>query len=974
MKHTAIISLLAAVIALGGCTDEDTALRGNAPEAPSREVSIPYQVQGEVLESRGVAALSHEKRLERAYILLFDDRSGEYAGYAAVNVPAGKRTLSFSLPENASFDTPYRVLAMGNADYYAQEGQASFATVLADFTGDYATAKRSLEAHFAGKMTATSPEVLPMFGTFVNADGDDSTLTFHQEGENQTVVEADSYFYFSRAVVRVDLLNLVGGLLRIEKVKVVNERTSGLFFADGINVGSIAEFAPGDAGYVEVTDKENTTERLTGALYTFPNMVNTTVQNDRVTTALMIAGYYFDTTTGEYDSELTYYRFNLANIGEAQLLKRNYMYRATIKGVSRRGASDEQTAYNDAAPIFKYNLDEEWEATDNNVATDEDGNFLIVNKSHITFDGEANSADFVELRVSTNPELEWHAEWVAEAGHSNEHFMFEKLSSEAVKCGPLDVNHTEYVRYGYLRIVAVNAKSGKKLELPIYLVQLSTQNNVKTLTVNGATGTLTQTLDPMGGTVILKVVTGSKLNQWTASDDGTFTGWDTQGISFTRTGSTNTYLELTFPANITGTARTAIITVKLTDDDGGKVLPVTLNLEQAPSSQLMDIINFPEGGVLTIECLSLDAGNPNGVVNQRNFIVRLTDERYRYRVTTDFDKDRDLVLSEGAHRGVGSVNPATASHPADADGKAKVNKDDKLEGLSNNSQFWINPFRTGPGDPTIIGTVTIEAYNPDDPAARTETRSFSVRLTSQEVDINDVYLKDTQGKWWMVADRNYGCAARTQTGQSEPVTAAFYDCRENVTVTGQHPEPYMRNTAGTTCEVSQLGLTFTYTPTKDQMITQFINEGKGNNFLYESADGWDLINRACAESGELSNRARFSKDRAWLLSDLKLRSAGKEVPVACWIPVVETKWQNNQQNLYRSIIMTDELFHSDYSGNYIEGYICSFYEIANPGRTIVKSIRFGGSGHFWANAMVRLMRTLTDEELARVRTELLHQP
>lgn len=970
MKHTAIISLLAAAIALGGCADEDTALRGNAPEAPSREVSIPYQVQGEVLESRGVAALAHEKRLERAYILLFDDRTGEYAGCAAVNVPSGKRTLSFSMPGNASFDTPYRVLAMGNADYYAQEGQASFATVLADFTGDYATAKRSLEAHFAGKMTATSPGVLPMFGTFVNADGDDSTLTFHQEGENQTVVEADSYFYFSRAVVRVDLLNLVGGLLRIEKVKVVNERTSGLFFADGINVGAQTEFAAGDdAGYVEVTDKENTTERLTGALYTFPNMVNTTVQNDRVTTALMIAGYYFDTTTGEYDSELTYYRFNLANVGEAQLLKRNYMYRATIKGVTRRGASDEQTAYNDAAPIFTYDLDEEWDATGDNVTTDEDGNFLIVNKSHLTFDGEANSADFVELRVSTNPELEWHAEWVAEAGHSNERFTFEKLSNEAVKCGPTDINHSEYVLYGYLRIVAVNPKSGKKLELPIYLVQLSTINNVKTLTVNGATGILTQELDPMGGTVLLKVVTGSKQNQWQAADDGTFTGWDTQGISFTKAGSTNTYLELTFPANITGVTRVATITVTLVNDEEGKVQPVVINLQQAPSSQLLDIINFPESGVLSLECLSLDEGNPSGVVNPRNFIVRLTDARYRYRVTTDFDKNRDLVLSADHHRGAGTSNAAIATHPEDGG----VYKDDMIEGLQNNSQFWINPFRTGPGDPTITGTVTVEAYNPDDPTARTEKRSFTVRLTSQRVDINDVYIRDSDGSWYMIPDRNYGCPARTQGGSSEPIIASYFDSRKNVLVTNQNPAPYLRSFGGTMTRMyiephNGQYYPLTYTPSREQMVLEFTSEGAGNNFLYGSTEGWGNMTQKLVEGSAWPTKLRWSKGRPWVLSDLKLRDGNAEVPIGCWFPGIcnYISWGNNLK-LFQSRYLLDDQFTQADTWT-LDSWYMSVHD--THGKSVVATFRPGRTGYL----AVRLMRSLTDEELVRVRTELLHQP
>lgn len=970
MKFKTLISNFAALLLLCACSDEIP----YSPEMPQdnpHAASIPFEVQGDVPESRGVPALAHEKKLERAHILFFDDATGEFAGFAAVNISAGKRVISLTKPDGTEFDRPYRVLAVGNGDTFTPEGYSSFSAYLDKFSGDYASAKATLTAAYGTKMTVSSPGTLPMFGTFISPDGEDSAITFYQDGENQKVREDDASFYFARAAVRIDLLNLVGGLLLIEKVKVVNERTAGLFFADGVNVGSQPEFKPSEEGYVAVTDAENTTQRLTGALYTFPNMVNTSVQNDRTTTALMIAGYYFDDTTGQYDSELTYYRFNLANVGESQILQRNYMYRASIKGVRRRGASDEQTAYNDSAPIFSYDIDEDWESTGDNVTTDEDGNFLIVSKSHLTFDGEANSADFVELRVSTNPELEWHAEWVAEPGNSNERFTFEKLSSEAVKCGPTEINDSPYVLYGYLRIVAVNPNSGKTLSLPIYLNQLSTLNNVKTLTVNGSTGVIELPLDPMGANVLLKVVTGSKMNQWQAVDDGTFTGWDTQGISFTKSGGNNTYLELVFPANITGKARVAEITVSLVDDPEGKVLPVTLKLSQDPSSQLMSIVNFPESGVLSIECLSLDAGNYNGVVNPRNFIVRLTDARYRYRVTTDFDRYRDLVLSATNHKGVGSTAPATATQPTDGG----VYKDDILEGMENNSQFWINPFRTGPGDPTITGTVTVEAYLPGDDTAHTEKRSFTVRLTTAEVEISDVFVSNGDN-YVMLPDRNLGTPARVQFGTDEPLTAVYSDTRQNVKVTNQNPDPYLRNFFGTIITSKMYFLhdsnfNYSFSPTKAVALAQFLEDNSKVNFLYADNTGWSFPTKAQVDL--LSANARWSKQRVFIVSDIPARRNGKEIPIACWMHYLSTT--NSLGGTYSLYIVNENPYARGYTTYAMPAWCASY---ASAGVNGVKYLDNNGqtpgitsASNLTQTTGARPARNVSAEEMERVKTELL---
>ena len=914
----ALVPLLAA-----GCSDEVPYVPV-APVQSDGALSVPYEVDGDMtVTSRGVLAASHETKLDHVYIMFFDaENSDLFAAYASVNVPAGKKRLSFDPPEELARDHDYRVLAIGNSSDYRSADGKTLEQAIREFSDNYSAAMGQFTVAFDGAVTSDTPGRLPLWGRYVDSSDEEALFRITADAEDKVTVVDQGRFYFSRAICRVDLHNLVGHILDIRSARVVNGRNAAYVFSDGRNAGDITPFepqtAPDGIGYKPITSDMtpgvNTTQRLEGSLYAFPNIVNTSVVNDKHTTALIIAGYYIE--NGKKDDYLTYYRFNLANLGESQVLRRNYCYRATVKGVRRRGATDEKTAYNDSSPIFEYDVDEEWGATDDNVVTDKDGNFLVVNKTHLTFQGDAHEADFVELRVSTNPELEWIVEWVDEPGHSNDKFTFEKLSNQAVKCGPLEENHSAYVRYGYCRISAKNTQTGKTLHMPIYLMQLSTVDNVKTLTVNGETGTLRQALNPMGGTVEFQVVTGSAANAWSAEDDGNMLmNWDTQGVSFTDHGSNKTSLVITVPANTTGQTRTACIIVSLDDnetaEDGSKRVPdVMIELSQETSPQLLDVINMPTNGPLDIQCFSTETGNQNGVVNPKSFTVKLTDSRYRYKVTSTFNKSRDLVLSAAAHRGIGSASPAYAVQTASSI------EGDELTDLGNGTQFWLNPFRTGPNDPRITGTITVTAYNPDDPTAPTEERSFTVRLISEPVEINDVILTNGTNSY-LLADRNFGTTPRIDEG-GEVHTAAYYDYRDFVQVTGTAVKPIDSGFCGimTTMDldvnyqdkyISNLSYT-------DAQVTNLWGENnQGINAIYSSKrNAWQLFDATISDA--ISSRIAVSKERKYIMSDY-LNSDGKIV--CCWLPNVAGRYQGSYQSYYPNY--SDCLYRGTLSGAYNSG-------------------------------------------------------
>lgn len=902
------------------------------------DIAINFEVDGEMPLTRGIVADEHEIVLKSVHLLFFDKNNDEeFAGFCTVHVANGKKQFSFDAPESLSPETPYSVLAVGNSDLYLEDKDINTATLLQKYLKDgasYNDILGDLAAYSDEAVTSYNLEALPLFGHYLDENNEDADFVFKLDGNKQTV-EKGTHFFFSRATCRIDLHNLVGQQLKIISARVVNNRNAGIYFMDGLNAGIQKELEPQEApagnGYMPVTkdmvEGESTTQRIQASLYTFPNTVATSVVNDKKTTALMIAGYWYDSEAKKYDDHITYYRFNLANAGESQALQRNYCYVATIKGVKRRGADNESDAYNDSSPIFVYDVDEEWDTTGDNVITDEDGNFLIVNKTHLTFTGEMKENDYIELRVSTNPELTWTVEWDAQPGNRNELFNFSKISDSAVKCGPVAENHTNYVHYGYLHIVATNPSTGKVLRMPIYLMQLSTSYNVKTLSVNGNTGTFTQELSPYGGTISLLVVTGSKSNTWIAKDNNTFESSWPAGCSFTKEGDDKTYLNITYPANTssdyqTGEPKTltATITVQLVDNDvdaqGNKIVKdVVIELIQKPSDQLLDIIGMPNG-VLELDCLSMDPGNFDGVVNAKGFTVVLTQpELYRFKITSTFDVYRDLTLSLDTDLSSLSDHPARSEHPRD-DKNAYQYNDDEEKGLGRNydlydiesgKRFYINPFRMGPGDPPISGTISVTAYNIYDEKARSETRSFSVTLKSHEVYMGDIAIDaniDGKNCLLIFPDRNVGSLPRYQEGVSEPNTALNFDARDYLIVTGASSQPY-QNTSfwGITQKVSGTNPYFEDSYFID--IWKKDNEymkPESLNSLYQNTN-WMVPTLKMLPF--LHDKLRYSKQRIFMVGDY--RHDGKEV--CCWLPRYSDfyycEFYESNWNLYSWLIPTE---------------------------------------------------------------------
>lgn len=926
IKQIAMYGIAAMSLLTAGCADEPAMGYIQQGEGSLR---LHFEVDGDMPVTRATAvAVAHEKRLNQVHLLFFDTSDGDrFVAYKQLEVGSGATTLSFDPPEVLTPGTPFKVLAVGNGDTFVPAGNQSFNQYLSTIEGSYSEVMGTLKGQFKDLVTYRTPGRLPMFGTFRQTDSQgnvlpgDTTFTVQVDGANKTIKEADrAKFFFKRSLCRFDLTNLCSNVLDIKYVRVVNSPDGGYFFSDGLIGGEIPEYSEanpeiGEKGYMPMDDDngeldgvQSSAQKLTATLYGFPNVVNTTVVNDRVTTALMISGYYTDPETGQTDDYLTYYRFNLANLGEAQVLNRNTCYKAIIKGVNGRGHDNEPDAYNSNSPHFKYEVDEEWDTTGDNVASDEDGNFMILSRTRFTFPGNVTESDYFELKVSTNPELKWTVKADdTMPGQENDYFELTPLTDAqgnniGVKCAPKLVNDTEYVRYGYFNVIGTNPKTGKTLKKMIYLMQLTMGDNVKTLTVDGQLGTIEYELNPNGDDLWLPVVTGSKGNMWSATDVGdSFKAWGTaaDGYELTTEGDNNSTLHIKVTANLTG-ERTAEITVQLKVADD-KVKPVTILLKQKKCAHYLDIIGVPDdtnrieikGSDFTESGVEWAKNHPNGFTQDLKTVrIKLTAGGYSCKVTHTFDNKRDLKIGTYDRRNTEEI----CYHPYYDDGRALLKytsagtpnpdweNDDELDGCKQGSVIYLNAFLMGPGDPMIDGTVTVSCYADEDPDKILEQRSFNVRIKPDtNYEINDVILPSTNSNYMIIADRNYGTSPRIAPGSNVIHEALWYTNEPSIYITGLHDQPatlsqiaYM----GDECMVMTSDGTFYHGAESDDPLTQWKQDHSLNNeFYYETQFKWEYL--TLARFGTMINHSVQTKWRRYVVSPYRKQNGNI---VMCWLP------------------------------------------------------------------------------------------
>lgn len=818
--------------------------------------------------SRALAPEGNEILIKDVHILFYEKDNDSYITYQHAEVTPGTSAFTFPVPEQIVANKEYRTLVVANSHSHIPPGYAKFDDYLSqNATDGYTKMKQDMIA--VHNLNHTDEQGngfggLPMWGEMLDINGNPTGL-LKLDKLSTGAMKFTGSVHFSRSVCRIDINNTVADKLIIEKVKLCNYRPGGYCFHESLPYGNIVD-GHGDKGkWINVpAPSVDKTQKVEAAIYTFPNMVPVVSQNDKETTYIMIAGYYQDgkiNTPTAPKTKLTYYRFNMAENGKSQVLRRNFRYLGTILSVKGHGADDEQGAHNAASPMLGFKVDNDWRSDESGTKVDADGSYITLSHTQLIFEGYQGRSEIIKVKAEDKNGKS--LDWVIKDSHSgtddNAAFEWKKLDNNSFSVTTTGDNKTDFTKTMHLSVQVADKTS---LVIPVSIMQLSSKSESRVLLIEGKTGELEYTLPGSGGTLELHVQTGSPNSTWAAEDEGnSLKAWS--GATYTQKGGDRGPLIITVPANINANGRDATIKVHRILSTGVKdaeVAPITIRLKQPKSEYLLAISPMPAGNVLTVDAFSADPANPNGIAFSKEFYVTLADkENYTWTVESSFRKDVDLALSD-----VRELPKATAANFKE-NGICK----NKIEGKTNGDVFFINVFRTAPGDPDLKGTITVTATPKVAGQGETSTVSFTVNITSP-CDIDNVKI----GKL-IVADRNVNAIPRLDA-KGGFVPALNYSLSTDVHILPYENADYNNN------DYKGLHYSYTEATAADFVLNEYAKKNIDPNSLYnkeEDVNKWRLPNTA--ELKTLASKVCYSKRRAFLVSDDK-NNFGKHV--GCFLP------------------------------------------------------------------------------------------
>lgn len=174
----------------------------------------------------------------------------------------------------------------------------------------------------------------------------------------------------------------------------------------------------------------------------------------------------------------------------------------------------------------------------------------------------------------------------------------------------------------------------------------------------------------------------------------------------------------------------------------------------------------------------------NGIVCSKKITVSIpeTTDDYTISVKSSFDPNVVLFLSkypilkEYSTKIYGKYAWQPATFTKDMCGVSYYVSGSELNNLQNNDEFYLNVFRSSPGEKDIVGSITI---NVKSKVGGTGDASLQIPVTikSSGVVVDDVFFKKANGSYIMIADRNIGAPQRfsSEGNVNYSVYSSFYD-------------------------------------------------------------------------------------------------------------------------------------------------------------------------------------------------------
>lgn len=808
-------SLLAAATLAGmsGCIN-DIFNTNDEPAGP--EVTMKYEILG-FNETRALTPTAlRETAMVDAYIFFYD-QNGAYVNRAQATPSPATRSLSFNQPSTTTGTAlvagkAYRTVVVGNISIWKPKGYDTFdAWLEANFPGKtgktYDELRELLTAWCADyRMLCASgapgvsganvnPQLsncLPLIGEVVNAEGLPEDLTLIKAGAN---LEVKNSVIFSRAVCRVDLHNDARNFV-VKSVRLANWRKGGYYMHEDrpYSDGGITSIGGADEAYAkELTIPTTSTgvedyQTLKESLYAFPNMVGHTTINDESATYLIIEGYYLDNNRNYGITNLrypTFYRVNIANEGEAQVLERNRVYRVRIKGVAGHGAENPETV--NSASMLKLETiietGETWDEENVTLASDAQGTLQLSTPS-LAFPSTAGDIGYISVTTTSTASAE-APPFSFEL--SNATYFNAVQEGSKIKISTISANTATSVRQATLTVRCGNKR------LTVRLTQNEKSMDSQVMTINGEVGDIEMEVSPYGHSDSdnpLRFVIGypgyvypTLYSITTLQDDGT--GLVEREVA-TNDVEWNASMTYYHPASqgwhkLSATSNTVVLKPNTTPYikvykirvtpaaySGYQPEPVTLTLRQKPLTDLFREIKLtmPDGTVYNkdqlleidehvIECFDAYIGKRAQFILPVKIEVKTSSPYYFVRLKSTF-LSRDAML----YNGTSTAHNASYT-PIQYEDTEQANKTERdtlsfsyTEVGSKNLYPYLVIANMGPGDPDIRGTLYIYAEKINSSVNGPKMVCFPVkfRLTSSCL-LGDCVV-NWNGTNYLVADRN----------------------------------------------------------------------------------------------------------------------------------------------------------------------------------------------------------------------------
>lgn len=360
--------------------------------------SLAYSIQGQSSETAtraGIAPEDGEENVNDIVLLFFAktaDGSGEFQDYIVIAPVEGEK-LRMNDPIKISYQgksldasTSYNILAVANIS-----GTNYIDGELEDWAASW-----SRDTEYQAKEKA----IVYAKGATNNDSNAIQSDAIIMSGSTSVCADQSSVnIVFTRDVARFDVTtNLtVKKNYDLVSVSIWNAYPKASLFNDGyLNYGDdewrIKRFYGVDNSDNTFED-ENSGETLlgdiVGGLYAFINRVGGPQPNDTYTTCLIIGLHKRD----EADGQVTYYRVNMHPEGSGQSIKRNNVYKLTIRNVLGPGKGTEGEAYSGVSSELEYTINY-WDLDDNGLIVQDQNSMMSLPVKTVRFGQEGGENEY----------------------------------------------------------------------------------------------------------------------------------------------------------------------------------------------------------------------------------------------------------------------------------------------------------------------------------------------------------------------------------------------------------------------------------------------------------------------------------------------------------------------------------------------------------------------------------------------------